>query len=454
MKLAGSLRLRLMILILLPLIVIACLLGYGRYTSALKTAEELFDRTLLAAPLAISRDVTVSGGDALSVTTRDLIAEAAGGQVFYHVTGPDRAYITGYGYPPVPPPGLPDLANSPQFYVSVYREEAVRALRLIEQTQAAPLQGLATVTVWQRQSERRDFARSLAAEAAVLLATLLVALAVVIWFGVNLGLRPLLDLESAIAARTSDDLNQIRRRVPKEVAGIVSTLNALFGQVQTAMQARDVFISNAAHQLRNPVAGILALSEAAAAATSDAERIERIADVRAAAERTARLTTQMLALERIKGAPADTHAHLDLNGVAETVATRNAERVLGADIAFEFHAAPGGAVISGDAVMLEEAVENLIDNALAHGGAGLSCIDVSVRVNGQSAILSVADDGRGLSPKDAATAIARFSQVEPSAGSGLGLAIVEEIARMHGAKLSVDDVDTGTQISLTFQRAA
>lgn len=453
MKLAGSLRQRLLLLILTPLIVIACLLGYGRYTSALSTAEDLFDRALLAATLAISRDVEVSGGDALSVTTRDLIAEAAGGQVFYHVAGPDRAYITGYGYPPVPPPGLPDLAASPQYYVSIYRDEQVRALRLIEQTQDGPLQGLATVTVWQRQSERHDFARSLAQEAGVLLATLLAAVAVVIWFGVNLGLRPLLDLENAIAARSSDDLSQIRRRVPKEVQGIVSTLNALFGQVRAAMQARDVFISNAAHQLRNPVAGILALSEAAETATSDTERVERIADVRAAAARTARLTTQMLAIERIKGTPSNANTPLDLNEVAEAVATRNAERVLNANVAFDFQPAPGPAMIEGDPVMLTEAVENLIDNALVHGATDLSRIEIRVTVSGGAAMLTVADDGHGLAPVDAATAIARFSQVQPSEGSGLGLAIVDEVARMHGAQLSIDDVPEGAQISLHFVAA-
>ena len=82
MKVAQSLRTRLLILILTSLTIVACLLGYWRYTAALETAEELFDRSLLAATLAISRDVAVSEGDALSVTTRDLIAEAAGGQVF------------------------------------------------------------------------------------------------------------------------------------------------------------------------------------------------------------------------------------------------------------------------------------------------------------------------------------------------------------------------------------
>lgn len=458
MKVARSLRMRLLVLILTPLVVLSAALGYWRYQTALTTAKGLFDRSLLAASLAISRDVTVSGGDALSVTTRDLIATAAGGQVFYHVAGPDRAYITGYAYPPVPPGGLSEAENTPQLYASLYRGTEVQALRLVERSSAGPLQGLATVTVWQQQDERRAFAGSLAAQSAILLGSLIIAVALVIWFGVNRGLRPLLDLENAIALRTSDDLSHIRRAVPREVKGIVSTLNTLFGQVRGALQARDVFISNAAHQLRNPVAGLLALAEATEAATTDKERAVRLAELKAAAARTARLTTQMLALERIKGTQDRTLEPVDLNALAQAVATRNADRVLGQNIDLEFHGADGGATLLADGVMLEEALENLIDNALKHGGAGLTRISILVRNDGGAPVLTVADNGQGLSPDEAALALERFGQVRPSAGSGLGLAIAAEIAAAHGGTLEIEEsgagvvagAGAGARISLHF----
>lgn len=78
----GSLRLRLFILILTPLVLLAILLGYWRYTVARETAQELFDDSLLSAGLAISRDVAVSDGDALSPTTRSLIRDASGERFF------------------------------------------------------------------------------------------------------------------------------------------------------------------------------------------------------------------------------------------------------------------------------------------------------------------------------------------------------------------------------------
>lgn len=445
-----SLRQRLLALILVPLVLMACVLGTWRYMQAIRTAEDLFDRALLAAALAISRDVAVSGGDALSITTRDLIAEASGGPVLYHVEGPDRAYLTGYAYPPVPPSPLPRVEGKPAYFEVQYRGEPARALRLIEQSETGPFNGLATLTVWQNMDGRHQFARALALRSAVLIVVLVMTTALIIWIGVNRGLRPLLDLEEAIAARSSDDLGRIRRAVPREVEGIVARLNALFEQVRAAIRARDVFISNAAHQLRNPVAGILALAESCETATTEEARRARLAELKASAARTARLTTQMLALERIKGtvfSPAD---RVDLNEIAREVALRNADRVLSAGVQFDFHPASDPAQVSGDAVLLGEAIENLIDNALAHGGEGLRHIAVSVLADGGEVSIEVRDDGRGLSSADAAEATQRFRQGHASGGSGLGLSIVDEISAMHGGRLVIEDACTGASMVLKF----
>ena len=444
----GSLRIRLLVLILIPLALIAGLMGYWRYTAALNTAEELFDRSLLSAALAVSRDVAVSGGDALSISTRDLIAQASGGQVLYHVEGPDRAYVTGYAYPPVPPEILPRIEGKPLFYAAEHQGAEVAALRIVERALVDTPLGLATVTVWQRRADRRAFASSLATQSATLIITLVLTVGLIIWFGVNRGLRPLLDLENAIATRTPDDLSRIRRDVPREVRGIVSTLNDLFMKVRGAMEARDVFISNAAHQLRNPVAGMLALTEAVETAATEQERTTRIAELKEAAQRTARLTTQMLTLERIKGSGDQHFERLELNQLVNDVATRNADRVLNADIEFNFSSANSPVWILGDRVMLEEALENLIDNALRHGGAGISEIDIAVQSGNGDAVLVVSDNGQGIAADDIPKAMERFSQIHPSSGSGLGLAIVSEIAVMHGGHLTISSPERGVEISI------
>ena len=95
---------------------------------------------------------------------------------------------------------------------------------------------------------------------------LLATLAIVVWFGVARGLRPLLDLQGAIDLRSPDDLSEIKRPVPVEVQGVVKTLNRLFGQVENSINAYQVFISEAAHQLRNPAAAVQFHPEKSAAA--------------------------------------------------------------------------------------------------------------------------------------------------------------------------------------------
>ena len=453
MMFARSLRVRLLVLILTPLALIAGLMGYWRYAAALRTAEELFDRSLLAAALAVSRDVAVSGGDALSASTRDLIAAASGGQIFYHVEGPDRAYLTGYAYPPIPPASLPRIESEPLTYAARHQGTEVVVLRIHEHMQPEVPQGLATVTVWQRRTDRQNFATSLARQSAVLIISLVMTVALIIWFGVNRGLKPLLELEDAIAARSPDDLSQIRRRVPREVRGIVKTLNELFEQVGRAIEARDVFLSNAAHQLRNPVAGMLALAEAAETAQSDQERADRIADLKVAAERTARLTTQMLALERIRGAVPERSERIDLNALTAAVAFRNAERALNAETEFAFHEAPTEVTIPGNGLMLEEALENLIDNALKHGGPGLSRIELSVQRQGDKIALTVSNNGRGMSPEEIPVALERFSQARPSEGSGLGLAIVAEVAAAHSGTVAFSESDNGVSVSILLSES-
>ena len=165
---ASSLRLRVFLVILPPLLLVSLLLGWWRFEVAQRTSEELFDRSLLSAALAISRDVAISEGDALSPSTRQVISDAGGGELFYHVTGPGGVYVTGYAYPPRPDTLV--ARDLPSFYYATYRGEDMRVMRMIENRTIGTLTGDTVVTVWQRVSDRSAFARELAMRAAALIA--------------------------------------------------------------------------------------------------------------------------------------------------------------------------------------------------------------------------------------------------------------------------------------------
>lgn len=448
---ALSLRMRLVLVILPPLLVVSILLGWWRFEVAQRTSEELFDRSLLSAALAISRDVAISEGDALSPGTRRVISDAGGGELFYHVTGPGGIYVTGYAYPPRP--GTMVERDVPFYYVANYRGEEMRVLRLIESRTIGNLSGETVVTVWQRVSERRAFAQDLALRAAALMAALMSTLALVIWFGVQIGLHPLNDLQEAIRRRSPDDLGPIRRAVPKEVSGIVSTLNRLFGQVQDSIEMHQAFISDAAHQLRNPAAAVLALAETLPDVRDPAALTTRHHELIKAARWSARLSEQLLSLERLRYDTGTAMSPLDLNRVVEDTCRSFAPKALSRDLDFVMHTAPDPLNVTGNPILLGEAIMNLLENALIHGGPGLRSISARTLPDGDKCVVQIEDDGVGIPEHQTGDAFRRFSQLRNGEGSGLGLAIVEQVIQRHGGTVHLDSSTGGLTVRLTLPRA-
>lgn len=439
----GSLRVRLLLLILAPLFMVAVLAGIWRYGAAQRTAIEVFDRNLTALTLVVARDLLGSEGDALSIRTRDLLANAGGGQVFYHATGPDRSLLSGYAYPPRNPDPV-GAEGIPHLFGGVHRGEPIRAAQLVERISLYGISGPAVVTVWQSTRNRDEFARAQALRAIALLTTLLTAVIAIIWFGVRIGLRPLDDLEAAVALRKPDDLTPIRRQVPEESRALVATLNGLFAQVNESIAARDRFISDAAHQLRNPIAGLRALAESVETAPTAEIAAERARKIAAATAKTSRLINQLLRLERLRTGThrAAEFQSVDLTALIREAALENAERVMDSGREFQFDAPPEPIRIAGDAVLLREAVENLIDNALTHGGTEMTRIGLGVQRVGDTATIYVEDDGAGIDAQQRDYVFERFAQADGSDGSGLGLAIVDEIIRSHAGRIALAPTDT------------
>ncbi len=427
-----SLRLRLTAIILAPLITLASLAGLWQLGNARATAADVFNRSLLSAALAVANDVAISGGDALSAQTRDILASTSGGQVFYHVYAPDGVIVAGYATPPVGIPPATAEAARPTYFDAIYLGREVSGVRLQNRTQVDGFAGIFTTTVWQDSSVRSTFVRDLVLRSFIVISSLIAALSLIVWFGVRLGLRPLLDLEAAIEARSGDELSPIRRAVPSEVEGIVATLNRLFAQVSKSMTAQSEFIANAAHQLRNPIAGVLSLAEATANAPNAEATKRRAQDLLKAATTTADLSQKLLLLERAETiSPHSEHVTLDLaQHLPDWV--RDLARDAPEMVQISLSTPDQLPLISGDPTMLREALANLIHNALQHGGAQLSQIAVTARQDGEDVVLTVTDDGTGMSEADIPRALERFAGVAETSSSGLGLAIVQAVVNVHG----------------------
>jgi len=449
-----SLRMRLILIVLTPLLLISIIAAVWQFQSTTKRAADIFDRGLLSAALAISRDVALSGGDALSPTTRRLVSDTSGGELFYHVFAPDGVFVTGYATPPATGANLTNDQDDPYYYDALYQSQNVRVLRFRDAMTVDGLSGLFTVTVWQNTQVRAAFVQAEGLRAIAIIALMLATVAAVVWFGVGLGLRPLVDLQNAIAKRTPSELEPIRRGVPIEAQGIVSTLNALLDRVSRRMNSQDEFISNAAHQLRNPIAGILALAEAVEHAPTPEASKSRSKELVQTARDATHLTNQLLSFERARAdIPVGGEERINVAALIfdcikrlPSSAAHEAVDIVAANIPKTLH-------IKGDRLMLQEAVLNLLTNALTHAGPDLSKIEISATQDDSWVKIMIEDDGQGIEPEKLADAMVRFGQLNAGPGSGLGLSIAAKVLENHAGLLKLTPAKQGLRATMLLQPA-
>ena len=426
----SSLRSRLLVLILCPLLIVATLAVGWQYRQSTASSEAVFDQKLSIIALAIYRDLIVTQGENLSANTKTLFEEASGSSFFYHVSGPDGGFVNGYS----PPPRANELEqkedNILRLFESTHRGETVSVVQLKQIGTVDQLTGQVIVTVWQNKSERQRFAQRLAFRGAVIALLLISTVAIVVFFGIRLGLRPLSSLEEALKKRSSSDLSPIMRRVPQEVHHIVMVLNSLFTEVTKAQSQKDSFISNAAHQLRNPIAALTSMAQVAYDAKNVKEARSRITSLMSASEDLAHLTEQMLSLERLQHQNARKQAVL-LSDYTREVATRIVQKYMHKQVDISFALNTGAVKTMLDPVMIEQAIINLVDNAVRHGGDTLTEITVSMAINETDFIITIANNGKPIPKQDIAALFERFVQGDEGKGSGLGLAIVRQVAHQH-----------------------
>ena len=439
-----SLRQRLFIRVVLPLVLIAAILGAWRVFTTFQTANQIFDRNLSAVTIAVARDVANNEAEFISTETLDLLSSVSGGKVFYHVAGPNNAYASGYGIPPDAPLEVAERTQFPMLFDGIHSGEPVRVARLSHYVRSSGLDGFAEISVWQPQSVRQYFAYSQALNSLGVILLMLLAVMALVWFGVNSGLSPLINLRNSIKKRSPDDLKPITRPVPEEVVPLVENLNDLFGEVRSSIDARDRFIVNAAHQLRNPVSAVQALAEAALNAPSGKEAQRRIKLTVDEAKHASFLAEQLLKLERLSQSKREKRkTECDLNQIALNASARLADKVMDRGVEFAFEPSDVAIPVAADHILISEVVENLVDNALKHAGPSLSQISVMAERRETFGVLIVEDDGVGIPKEDQQAIFERFAQLDHGPGSGLGLAIVLEIARFHDGDVSVSQPEHG-----------
>lgn len=448
-----SLRTRIFLILMVPLVLVAAAAGALRHVQADRMVAQLYDNTLLTVAYTISRDVIGSEGDLLTEALLDKLTRALGDPVYYRVSAPGGGFVTGYSSTPTVPPEAKVQGGIPFFYDSVADGRPVRVVILREFISDPQFDGWTTVTVWQTVRQRQAMSRRFAQESAVLLMSVVAAAGLLLWFGIQFGLKPLHDVRDAIGQRSANDLQPIRRWVPPELADIVATTNSLFARLSAAFALRDNFIADAAHQIRNPVAALQSQAEATLMTPDDAAVRPRVGEMTKTVRQLGRLTNQLLSMERARGGVLCKDIRpVEIDALARRQTARLAEVLLPKGRTVSFELTGDRAPVLGNAVMLEEMIQNLLDNAVKYGMGDGGDLAVALDYMPDSVTLSVADSGPGIPPEVRERIFDRFFRMSDSGpeGSGLGLAIVQDIVKSHGGTVRCRDVPVGCTMEVVL----
>lgn len=244
-----------------------------------------------------------------------------------------------------------------------------------------------------------------------------------------------------------------------ERLGAAAYVHDITEQRRVEAMRRD-FVANAGHELKTPLGALSVLAETLGARRDDPAVVERLSH--RIVEESARLATlldDLLDLSRVETAPAR-FAPTAMATVVADLGTELSERAAeyGADLIPE--PVPGDAVVNGDLRQLRSLIVNLVDNAIKYsepGGEGARPrVWLRSRVEGESVVLEVQDEGIGIPEAHQARVFERFYRVDrarsrSTGGTGLGLSIVRNVAVNHGGEVTVESkVGEGSLFRVTL----
>lgn len=449
------LRVQLLRWLTVPLLLLFIADTTASYWLAQSFADRAYDRSLVEMARDVSLHLRSVGREVeldIPASALAILFNDPSDRIFFDVAALDGRRIAGR---PLPEHASAGHAATEVFYHGTIDSLPVRVVRL--RVRADPVMSRPAVVV--RVAETTNRRTALAREmllSMIVPQLLLIAIALaVVRVGVGRGLRPLEVIRTAVVSRATRDLSRVPLRgVPGEVRPLLVAINELLDRLSRMLTLQRRFIADAAHQLKTPVAALLAQIEVAMRETDPARAQEQLKRLNDGLVRLARLMSQLLSLARNEpeGSATTVFRDVDLAELALDAASAWVPEALKRRIDLGFEDAATRVSVRGDAIRLRELLDNLLDNAVRYSNEGGR---ITVRVeSGLQPVVHIADDGPVISAEDRARVFERFHRLlgSPGDGSGLGLAIAQEIATLHGARITLgeDSDGTGNVFSVIF----
>ena len=240
-----------------------------------------------------------------------------------------------------------------------------------------------------------------------------------------------------------------------ELHALASVFNQMLDSLEKVYQSEKQLTSDVSHELRTPLSVIMAESDYAASYAQNLDEAKESLEVISRQSRKiTSLIDQILELSRLEAGRNLELKGINLSSILQNLASDYEKLANAKGLKFSYEIAPEIEIL-GDELMISRLVDNLLSNALKFAEAR---IELNLTLTKTRALLSVKDDGIGISKKDIELIWNKFYQADSSRnksqnrGSGLGLAIAANIAKMHGAKLGVkSEAGAGSEFWAEFE---
>ena len=398
MRTVSSLRARLLLGILVPIAVFIMINSVSLYRQSLAAATTAYDRTLLASAKTIGEQLDVEGYDE-KAQLRAIVPYSAleafeadnRSRLFYRVSALNGDLISGFSELPFWRGRIPDrsaYAALVDFYDAEFRNQPVRVAVLLQPVASAQGRGMAVVQVAETLELRETLVRKL---------LLMGVIAGVTVFVVHRATRSVRELGEAIEKRPADDLSPIDSPdAPRELRPLIDATTEVMGRLQRLLDHQKRFVRDSAHQLRTPLAVLKA--QVQSARRGDVAPEQAFGEISQTVERATMLANQMLSLAKVEQLRQQPESvTLDLGEVVRNIVLDLSPLV--ADKALDFELAIDEPVaVRAHQWMLQELTRNLLHNAIKQSPAG-AALSVTVRAVDGDAVLTVRDEGPGISPE-------------------------------------------------------
>ena len=434
----NTLRRRLLLFILGPLLVSLLIAGSVSFFIAREEIAETYDRQLeLLAHVLHSLAVQADSDDDDERITRysAILGDLEENSFFYRIWIDGKLVLTSPNAAKFKPgrrlPGFSDQQFGNEVWrVYIFQDEDNRI----------------TVEAAGRKSLRSDTIREILLFMFIPLLLAVPLIAVLVWFGVIRGLAPISTLSDLIKSRDPYALAPLTEKdipdasLPDEIRPLVAALNDLMRRMEEVLKTEKMFTDHAAHELRTPLAAIKVQAQVALRTAEGPQRQRMLEDLVSGVDRASHLVSQLLSLARAQsGRPEFTRMRLDL--VIEKVREEFHDKMQKRRLSVKTSIQPQ-ILVSGVEDLIFILFRNLFDNAVKYTPEK-GIVHVTLREHQGNSVFCIRNSGPGIPLPEQDHVFEQFYRVpgNESTGCGLGLALVSQICSIHGAKTSLQSPD-------------